>query len=109
MVSGPGLGGTARPQGGASLLQLIPHCQQLLNRLCSVYKEFGKKKKLKFFCVCPTAFAMEGNTLPVAFVRYNPHAFQLDAILQRVSTSNRLDRLVKVVQERNSLLQEATL
>ena len=34
VVGGPGLGGAAPPQGGAGPLQLVPHCQQLLDSLC---------------------------------------------------------------------------
>ena len=45
-----------------------------------------------------TAFAVEGNTLPVGVIRYNPHAFRVDGRLRRVSTADRLARLVDVIK-----------
>ena len=44
------------------------------------------------------ALALDGNTLPVAFVRYNPHAFTLDGVHQKVPTTTRLERLIATVR-----------
>lgn len=45
------------------------------------------------------AFAIEGNTLPVLFIRYNPHAFRVDGELRKVRTSNRLGQLVQFIKK----------
>ena len=45
------------------------------------------------------AFAVEGNTLPLLFIRYNPHAFRVDGQLHTVRTRDRLARLVQFVKE----------
>ena len=44
------------------------------------------------------ALAIEGNTLPLVFIRYNPHAVRKDGRLLEISTSKRLDRLISVIQ-----------
>ena len=45
-----------------------------------------------------TAFAVEGNTLPVGIIRYNPHAFRVDGQLRKVSMKDRLAKLVEVIK-----------
>lgn len=42
---------------------------------------------------------MEGNTIPIAFVRYNPHAFKVDAETKRTPLKVREERLVKFLNE----------
>ena len=44
------------------------------------------------------ALTLDGNTLPVAFVRYNPHAFTLDGVRKKVPTTTRLNRLIATVR-----------
>ena len=44
------------------------------------------------------AFLMEGNTLPVAFVRYNPHAFKVDGETQRTTKEDREAQLLEVLK-----------
>ena len=46
-----------------------------------------------------TAFALEGNTLPIGIIRFNPDAFRVDGQLCRVSTIDRLAKLVDVVRQ----------
>lgn len=45
------------------------------------------------------AWLLEGNTLPVRFIRYNPHAFQIDGKEQKVTRAVREARLLEVIQE----------
>lgn len=45
------------------------------------------------------AMAIEGNTLPLLFIRYNPHAFRVDGQLHTVRTRDRLDRLVQFIEK----------
>jgi len=42
-----------------------------------------------------TALRLEGNTLPILFVRYNPHAYRLDGHLQRTLKKDREAQLVQ--------------
>ena len=44
------------------------------------------------------ALMLDGNTLPVAFVRYNPHSFTLDDVRQKVPMKLRLERLISTVR-----------
>ena len=44
------------------------------------------------------AFLMEGNTLPVAFLRYNPHAFKVDGVTKRTTKKEREARLLDVIR-----------
>ena len=43
------------------------------------------------------AFTMEGNTLPVLFIRYNPHAFRINNECIRVPTKSRQERLIDAI------------
>jgi hypothetical protein len=45
------------------------------------------------------AWLLEGNTLPVRFIRYNPHVFRIDGKRQNVKKAVRAARLLKAIQE----------
>lgn len=45
-----------------------------------------------------TALALEGNTLPVTVIRFNPGKFHVDGIKKRVPTKARQDKLVEVIK-----------
>lgn len=45
-----------------------------------------------------SAMAMEGNTLPFIFIRYNPHAFRINDQLEKVPTVRRQKHLVDVIK-----------
>jgi hypothetical protein len=42
---------------------------------------------------------LEGNTLPVRFIRYNPHVFRVDGKRQKVKKAVREARLLEAIQE----------
>lgn len=46
-----------------------------------------------------SAFALEGNTLPVAIIRYNPDAFRVNDKLTRVLKKDREAALIKIIRE----------
>lgn len=54
--------------------------------------EVSRMTKIHAACV------VEGNTLPMGMIRYNPHAFRVDGQLRRVSTKDRLAKLVDVIR-----------
>lgn len=70
---------------------LIGECDEKQHEHYGILCEIARMIKIH------TAFAVEGNTLPVGFIRYNPHAFRVDGQLRRVSTKDRLARLLDVV------------
>lgn len=45
------------------------------------------------------AWLLEGNALPVYFIRYNPHAFEVDGIQAKVAKKVREERLLGAIQE----------
>lgn len=45
-------------------------------------------------------FMLEGNTLPIRVIRYNPNEFEKDGIVQRVK---RVDREIKLIHQINSI------
>ncbi len=44
------------------------------------------------------AFLIDGNTLPVAIIRYNPHAFTIDGCARKVLKKDRERRLAEVIK-----------
>lgn len=44
------------------------------------------------------AFMLDGNTLPVAFLRYNPDAFKVDGVTKRTTKKEREARLLDVIR-----------
>ena len=48
------------------------------------------------------AIAIDGNKLPVLFVRYNPHALKVDGQLKKVRTQDRLAQLVGIISNVSS-------
>jgi len=54
--------------------------------------EVSRMTKIHAACV------VEGNTLPMGIIRYNPHAFRVDRQLRRISTKDRLAKLVDVIR-----------
>ena len=45
------------------------------------------------------AWLLEGNTLPVRFIRYNPHAYKVDGKTSRVPKKVREARLLEAIRE----------
>jgi hypothetical protein len=45
------------------------------------------------------AITIDGNTLPVLFIRYNPHAFKVNNVKTKVLKKEREARLVKYVSD----------
>ena len=75
-------------RGGVIVLEVDEHEHECYGVLCDV----ARMTKMH------AAFAIEGNTLPVAFIRYNPHAFRVDGVVQSVPTQMRLLTLVSVIK-----------
>jgi hypothetical protein len=46
---------------------------------------------------------LEGNTLPVCFVRYNPDSFRVDGKLQKIAKRDREAKLVSLLQDPSAL------
>lgn len=51
------------------------------------------------------ALALEGNTLPIIQVRYNPDAFRLDGKLVKLTKSKRQARLIELLTSEDSVLR----
>jgi hypothetical protein len=49
-----------------------------------------------------TSLTLAGNSLPILFIRYNPHSFKVDGKNRRVLKRDREKQLVKFIQEYKS-------
>lgn len=50
------------------------------------------------------SLTIEGNTLPIIFVRYNPHTFSVDGCRQRLLKRDREDRLISILTSPESTI-----
>ena len=80
-------------------LVLKPSCCILVEVDEGEHEWYGIECEVSRMTKVHAAFAVEGNTLPLLFIRYNPHAFKVDGQLCAVGTGNRLARLVQFVQD----------
>jgi len=55
--------------------------------------------ELKRMVDVQSAHAIEGNTLPITWIRYNPDAFKIDGIPTRISSKSRQNALFTVLNE----------
>lgn len=75
--------------GGVVLIEVDEGQHQDYEQLCEVTRMSN----------IHSAFAVQGNTLPVVFIRYNPHRFSVDTVVQKVSSKDRQAQLVRTIQE----------
>ena len=40
---------------------------------------------------------LDGNTIPIRFIRYNPHCYSVDNIKQKIHQSQRHDALIETI------------
>jgi hypothetical protein len=45
------------------------------------------------------SWAVGGNTLPIVFIRYNPHGFTVNGVEQKVSQEKRLEKLFEILND----------
>ena len=45
-----------------------------------------------------SAFLLDGNTLPLVMIRYNPDAFRIDGVTERVPSVLRQKRLLQILE-----------
>ncbi|KAL3131768.1 hypothetical protein ABBQ38_007487 [Trebouxia sp. C0009 RCD-2024] len=76
-------------------LMLRPRCCILLEVDEGEHEWYGVECEVSRM----TKVHAEGNTLPLLFIRYNPHSFRVDGELCTVRTRDRLARLVEFVQD----------
>ena len=48
--------------------------------------------------------AVEGNTIPITFIRYNPNAFKIDGITQKITKAVREVELIKTLLDRSHMI-----
>jgi len=48
--------------------------------------------------------AIEGNTLPITFIRYNPHLFKSDGLTQKITKAVREIELIKMILDKTHLI-----
>jgi hypothetical protein len=48
--------------------------------------------------------AIEGNTLPIVFIRYNPNAYRVDGELQKVLKKDREEKLIELLSDERSII-----
>lgn len=46
-----------------------------------------------------SSLRMEGNTMPIAWIRYNPHAFKVNNVTKRVTQKDRLQALIGAIRK----------
>lgn len=63
------------------------------------HKTYGVVCELARMTKTHTALAIEGNTSPVGFIRYNPDAFKVAGVIKKVKPKDRLRRLLQVINE----------
>ena len=86
---------------GAGTCARIDFVLQLGN--CIVFLEVDEDQHVSYSISCETSrmtrivesLMLEGNSLPVLFVRYNPHAFRIDGVPQKVLKKDREKQLVE--------------
>lgn len=58
---------------------------------------YGVECELSRMTKIQAALSIEGNTMPLVFIRYNPQGFKVDGELRKVASTNRLARLVDFI------------
>lgn len=53
--------------------------------------------------------ALEGNTLPILFIRFNPDAYRVDGKLKKISRIDRYAKLMQVIKEYSDQIEKAPL
>jgi hypothetical protein len=51
------------------------------------------------------SWAVGGNTLPIVFIRYNPHGFTVNGVEQKVSQEKRLEKLFEILNDESHEIQ----
>jgi hypothetical protein len=46
-----------------------------------------------------TSWVIDGNSVPVAWIRYNPHAYRVDGVLAKMPTKERHSQLMELLNE----------
>ncbi len=63
------------------------------------HEHYGVACDIKRMLDIHGALDCEGNSLPLLFIRYNPHAFSVDGVTSKVSSKDRQDRLVGIIRD----------
>ena len=43
------------------------------------------------------SLTVDGNTLPIQFIRYNPHSYSIDGVKQRTNQTQRHEQLIQEI------------
>ena len=43
------------------------------------------------------SLTLDGNTLPIQFIRYNPHSYSIDGVKQRTNQTQRHEQLIQAI------------
>jgi hypothetical protein len=46
-----------------------------------------------------TSWVLDGNSIPVVWIRYNPHAYRIDGILAKMPTKERHRQLLELLNK----------